>query len=153
MTITGSAARLTSFCDTLPSRSRATGPAPRLPTTMTSAAFSFAMSMIDCATSPERDFELDRGDAGALRALSRLRQGFGRERLQQFLQPDLLGLREPHHRLVGQAVAADDVGDQEVGPFALGQARRVIDRAVRGFRAVGRHQNPFHRSAPLLAQI
>jgi hypothetical protein len=111
------------------------------------------MSMIDCATSPARDSSWI-WSTPAARALPRLRQGFRRERLQQILQPDLLGLRELHHRLLGKAVPADDIGDEQVGLFALGQAGSVIDRTVRSFRPVGRNQNPpLHRSLPLLAQM
>ena len=153
-TITGSVARLTSLCDTLPSRSRSTKSGAAL-------AHDDHVGRLLLGDVDDRlcdvagaGFELDLVGAGGARALPRLRQGFGRQRLQQILQPDLFGLRELHHRLLGEAVPADDIGDEQVGPFALGQAGSVIDRMVRSFRPVGRSQNPpLHRSLPLLAQM
>lgn len=46
MTITGSGARLSSFCETLASSRPAIRPSPRRPTTIASSSFSCAMSMI-----------------------------------------------------------------------------------------------------------
>jgi hypothetical protein len=60
MTNTGTGARLTSFCETLPSRSPATCPMPRRPTTIASACLSRAISMIAGAVSPPRDSSANR---------------------------------------------------------------------------------------------
>ena len=144
MTVNGKGERTTSFCETLPSNSPATRPAPRLPTTMASAFISCAISMIVCAASPVRDFEQYRADAGFSRAISRRRQRLSRLRLQHLFQPNLLVMSERHEYFVRQPVAAYDIDNQKLRAIGLGPARGIINRAICALGPVRRHQNTVH---------